>query len=179
MDKKTVFVTSIVMIIGTVACDHKKEVKYVEVEKVKTLECSKQEDFSIADNRVVQMKNVNLERVHQRTRRLDCSGKIISEKMEVFTETTKDIKIFSEKKLFPGASNRRRNFTEQAELNEKVSEQLKYLKGTAFNRQTCESAKRSPINAVAEKMVRQGVAVFTLGLAQDEEVKRRQPSITM
>lgn len=101
MSYQTFIVTFIVSIIGFTACDRKKEIKYVEVEKQKQLACERQDDYSIADNRVVQTKTVTFKRKPKITKYLDCSGKVTSEKKETVIEKNKTLKSLQIKKLKP------------------------------------------------------------------------------
>ncbi len=173
MKNRTIFVTFIVICtVGLVACNNKKEIKYVEVEKVKTLECDQQEDYSIADNRVVQMREVVFERVEQRVVRLDCDDNIVSDKIEKLPVNKKmDIKISSERKVRGDAK--------------KVIKKLNNISGSAFNRQTCDSGKRDLFTFFAggfmidifESMFRD--ISNKLSEFQKEELKYNKPTIKL
>lgn len=165
MRKRTLIVTGLVSIIGLSACDREKEIQYVEVEKVKPLACEKQEDYSIPDKHVVQMKDVRLKRTRQYTRRYDCKGKIISDKLETFTEKKQDIELYSLRQV-------------KGHNPKRIAEELNSIQGTAFNRQTCSSAKRDPFSLFNQGVVSLArIFIETLTLQQRNEVLERRPSI--
>ncbi|MCB9025579.1 MAG: hypothetical protein H6625_04615 [Bdellovibrionaceae bacterium] len=166
MRKSTLIVTGLVSIIGLSACDKKKEIEYVEVEKVKQLACAKQDDFSIPDNNVLQMKEIRLARTRQYVRRFNCEGKVISDKLETFTEKKQDVELFSVRQI--------------AERDQqKIVKKLNHIVGTAFNRQTCSSAKRDPMSLFVDG-IRAVYSIFSEvsdELLNNVEVKEKRPSI--
>ena len=135
MRKLTYFVTLIVITsLGLVACGKKTEVKYVEVEKARPLACAQQNDYSIEDNRVVQMEEIVFKRIKQRVIRYDCKGEVISDKIETNVYNKMDFDLYSKKRV-KGKQRR-------------VVHRLKNISGEAYNRQTCNTAKRDLLSIV-------------------------------
>lgn len=177
--KKTIFVTPLVLFALIAACSpltpkltkgikarntkadstqEKTSNQELESEAKATETCNTKNDQSLSEEKVIQSKQVIIEKIRQRVVRRDCNQKIISDKVEIIQEQQKSVRIAPK----------------QIPLAKQID------RSSAYNRTSCEEVKQTPrnkINSIIENLfslepnsIKQNQILFNIDIAGSDKV---------